>query len=552
MSEVRFSAPDQPGWSAISAGGVSALVRGVESDDVVKRVAEAVHTGDLDDVLDALSAEGLRRAPDFVAVLDGDPVRVVARGTAYAVVSGPDGDVEVRAGRGPWTDEDAPAGASEVVLHSGEPLPEPEPEGLPDGELDRPGAVRGWQLPARLRRGGPPREQQAPDRDQPEVQDVPGYDYLFGAPGSTGTPPFLGNHDTGSLSEPPIGRAPMEEAGGLDESSAHTLPPPQHTQQGRPATPPVPGSAGSRPATSGPSGSTPSAGAAAGAGSRESSGSGSGLIESVPWRRGGSNVPPPEQTSVPVPDPTPSTERPAPARPVEEPAPARPAEQPAPARPAEQPPAAPTGWGALPPLPSASEPVPGPVPPASAPPAAPAPAPVQPEEATVDRASLPVTATGSIPRGPIVLAVLCPAGHPSPPHAVTCRVCDREIPPQQPFQTPRPPLGTIRLSSGDVVTLDRGVLLGRAPKLNADLPAADRPHLVRVVSAENDISRNHVEVVLEGWHVLVRDLGSTNGTTITLPGQQPVRLRPSDSQVIEPGTVVGMADEVTFTYEVRA
>jgi hypothetical protein len=175
---------------------------------------------------------------------------------------------------------------------------------------------------------------------------------------------------------------------------------------------------------------------------------------------------------------------------------------------------------------------------------------VQPEEATVDRASLPVTATGSIPRGPIVLAVLCPAGHPSPPHAVTCRVCDREIPPQQPFQTPRPPLGTIKLSTGDVVTLDRGVLLGRAPKVNADLPPAQRPHLVRVVSRENDISRNHAEIVLEGWHVLVRDLGSTNGTTVALPGQQAVRLRPSDSQVIEPGTVVGMADEVTFTYEV--
>ncbi|MFC8502942.1 FHA domain-containing protein [Pedococcus sp. NPDC057267] len=559
MSEVRFRAPDQPGWSAISAGGVSALVRGGESDDVVKRVAESVRTGDLDDVLDALSAEGLRRAPDFVAVLDGDPVRVVARGTAYAVVSGPDGDLEFRAGRGPWTDTDAPAGATEVVLHSGEPLPEPEPEGLPDGELERPSAVKGWQLPARLRRGGPPREQQAPDRDQPEVQDVPGYDYLFGAPGSTGTPPFLGDHDTGSLSEPPIGRAPMEEAGGLDEASDHTLPPPLHTQQGRPdpASAPVPGTSGSTPAAD------PVAPAAA-AGSR---GSGSGLIESVPWRRGGSNVPPPEPasgpaTSAPERDasaaPEPYAPEPyAPERdPSVAPEPAAP-EPHAPVRAAEQPPAAPTGWGALPPLPSASEPVVGPVPPASAPrDSAPAPvAPeeaVEPEEATVDRASLPVTATGSIPRGPIVLAVLCPAGHPSPPHAVTCRVCDREIPPQQPFQAPRPPLGTIRLSSGDVVTLDRGVLLGRAPKLNADLPAADRPHLVRVVSAENDISRNHVEVVLEGWHVLVRDLGSTNGTTITLPGQQPVRLRPSDSQVIEPGTVVGMADEVTFTYEVRA
>jgi pSer/pThr/pTyr-binding forkhead associated (FHA) protein len=75
---------------------------------------------------------------------------------------------------------------------------------------------------------------------------------------------------------------------------------------------------------------------------------------------------------------------------------------------------------------------------------------------------------------------------------------------------------------------------------------------VRVPSPENDISRNHVEVVLEGWHVLVRDLGSTNGTTIALPGQVAVRLRPGDQQVIEPGTVITMADEVSVTFEVGA
>jgi pSer/pThr/pTyr-binding forkhead associated (FHA) protein len=108
----------------------------------------------------------------------------------------------------------------------------------------------------------------------------------------------------------------------------------------------------------------------------------------------------------------------------------------------------------------------------------------------------------------------------------------------------------LRLPTGDVVTLDRGVLLGRSPKVNAELDAAARPHLVRVTSPQNDISRNHVEIVLEGWHVLIRDLGSTNGTTVTLPGQQPVRLRPSDQQVLEPGTVITLADEVAITYEV--
>jgi hypothetical protein len=101
-----------------------------------------------------------------------------------------------------------------------------------------------------------------------------------------------------------------------------------------------------------------------------------------------------------------------------------------------------------------------------------------------------------------------------------------------------------------VVPLDRGILLGRAPKVNADLPPSSRPHLVRLASQDNDISRNHAEVILEGWHVLVRDLGSTNGTTVTLPGQEPVRLRPTEDFGIEPGAVVTLADEVSLTYEV--
>jgi hypothetical protein len=154
--------------------------------------------------------------------------------------------------------------------------------------------------------------------------------------------------------------------------------------------------------------------------------------------------------------------------------------------------------------------------------------------------------------GPLVLSVLCPAGHASSPHSSHCRVCQREIPAQQPFMTPRPSLGILRLSTGDVVSLDRGVLFGRQPMVNDDIKVSDRPHVVRLASPDKDISRNHVEVILDGWHVLVRDLGSVNGTTVALPGEPAVRLRPSDQQGIEPGTVVGIADTVTFSYEVDA
>ena len=72
--------------------------------------------------------------------------------------------------------------------------------------------------------------------------------------------------------------------------------------------------------------------------------------------------------------------------------------------------------------------------------------------------------------------------------------------------------GVLRLSTGESVVLDRGVLLGRAPAVPTD--GVDLPHVVRVSGPDNDVSRNHAEIVLEGWHVSVRDLGSTNGTTV--------------------------------------
>ena len=125
------------------------------------------------------------------------------------------------------------------------------------------------------------------------------------------------------------------------------------------------------------------------------------------------------------------------------------------------------------------------------------------------------------------------------------------IPPQEGFAAPRPSLGVLRLSTGDTVPLDRDIVLGRAP-FHADENAASRPHLVQLASPGNDISRSHVRVSLENWFVQVTDLGSTNGTVVTLPGQPPVRLRPHDPFTILPGTSVSIADEITLRYEASA
>jgi pSer/pThr/pTyr-binding forkhead associated (FHA) protein len=74
--------------------------------------------------------------------------------------------------------------------------------------------------------------------------------------------------------------------------------------------------------------------------------------------------------------------------------------------------------------------------------------------------------------------------------------------------------------------------------------------VVKLPSPTNDISRSHVEVSLDEWHVVVADLNSTNGTTVTAPGQAPVRLRPHEPIPIEPNTEVNLADEVVFRFEV--
>jgi len=168
-------------------------------------------------------------------------------------------------------------------------------------------------------------------------------------------------------------------------------------------------------------------------------------------------------------------------------------------------------------------------------------------EGTVNRDTL-LAGFASAPSGPTVLALRCPAGHLTPAHSAACRVCQATVAEQQPFEVSRPVLGSLRLSTGDSVTLDRGVLIGRKP--TAPDGAQSRPHLVRVNSPEHDVSRQHAEVVLENWQVYVRDLGSTNGTTVTLPGQAPQRLREGELQLLEPGAVIVLADEIQCVFEV--
>jgi hypothetical protein len=161
-------------------------------------------------------------------------------------------------------------------------------------------------------------------------------------------------------------------------------------------------------------------------------------------------------------------------------------------------------------------------------------------------ASRPSAAPDAI--GPMIAALVCPVGHANPPTDVACRWCGAPLP-QEPVLVPRPALGVLITSLGDVITLDRDVIMGRNPSADFDHGGEERPHVVKLPSADGDISRNHLRVSLDGWHVLVTDLNSTNGTLITLPGRDAQQLRPGEPMPIPPGTVVSLAEGIDFRYK---
>jgi hypothetical protein len=101
------------------------------------------------------------------------------------------------------------------------------------------------------------------------------------------------------------------------------------------------------------------------------------------------------------------------------------------------------------------------------------------------------------------------------------------------------------MSSGVTVTLDRTVLIGRAPVVSR-VSNRDLPRLVTVESPNHDISRTHAQVRAEGDRVLLTDLDSTNGVTLSLRGRPAERIRPGVPVDVPPDATVDLGDGVMF------
>lgn len=164
------------------------------------------------------------------------------------------------------------------------------------------------------------------------------------------------------------------------------------------------------------------------------------------------------------------------------------------------------------------------------------------EEPTEPQLGPAAPAGGSPGEGPTVLGVVCPYGHANPPGASRCSDCGIRVLETEPRPVPQPVLATLRVSDGTELALDRLVRVGRAPVGPGDVDV----RLLTVPSPSQDISRTHLEIIPDGWRVLVRDLNSTNGTMLTGPDGGARRLLPPGESVpVSLGSVLELADGVS-------
>jgi hypothetical protein len=133
---------------------------------------------------------------------------------------------------------------------------------------------------------------------------------------------------------------------------------------------------------------------------------------------------------------------------------------------------------------------------------------------------MPPGTSSYVSAGPIIQGVYCKNGHFDDPEALFCAICGISMNQQTLVPRPgeRPPLGVLLLDDGAVFQLDSDYVIGREPGLDASV-AQGKARPLRIADESGIVSRVHAKIHLDGWRVLVTDLGSANGTRVLLPAQ---------------------------------
>ena len=123
-----------------------------------------------------------------------------------------------------------------------------------------------------------------------------------------------------------------------------------------------------------------------------------------------------------------------------------------------------------------------------------------------------------------------------------------------PGQPPAPhvlaqPVARLTFSSGEVVEVDRAVIVGRAPEARR-FASTEQPRLITVPSPNQEISSTHLEIRpgagADHGSAVATDLGSTNGTVLQQPGLPSEDLKPGIAVQLIPGAIIDLGDGVTI------
>lgn len=158
----------------------------------------------------------------------------------------------------------------------------------------------------------------------------------------------------------------------------------------------------------------------------------------------------------------------------------------------------------------------------------------------------------SVSLNEFILARSCSKQHPNPPTSSTCRECGERLSGQA-QQVRKPSMGRMIVSDHGGARefaheLNRSVILGRQPNA-ATIKSDKEPRLLQVESPSGDISRSHLCVRVEGWHVQLVDLGATNSTVLLREGQRPRRLSRHQEIMLINGDVADLGDGVSIRFE---
>lgn len=139
------------------------------------------------------------------------------------------------------------------------------------------------------------------------------------------------------------------------------------------------------------------------------------------------------------------------------------------------------------------------------------------------------------PAAPQVLSRFCAQGHANPPERSQCFTCESAVVGEA-RRARRPQLGWLRVEGGETIPLNGPVVAGRNPS-SAALRLSEPARLVALPHPH--VSGTHVAFVIEGWRVMVHDLGSRNGTYLRRHGKPPVRL-PAAPYLLVPGDLIDL------------